>query len=51
MNYKNKETGVIQNESEIKKEYMELISNSDEFNKYINNFELFISEYYEKVEK
>lgn len=48
MNYKNKETGEIENIVDIQQEYQELINNTN-----INwgNFDDFLIEYYIKIEE
>ena len=47
MNYKSKETGKNTNIQEIKKEFIDLISNSNEFNEYSDDFEKYLNDYYE----
>jgi hypothetical protein len=49
MKYKNKETGDYDEMSQIKKEYSELLGNTDEFEEYRDNFNLFLNDYYEII--
>jgi hypothetical protein len=52
MKYKCKETGNTKNIQEIKKEFLDLISNSNEFNEY-TYFDKYLEKYYisEEVEE
>ena len=51
MKYKNKETGLMEDLKFIKKEFLELLGNSNEFNKYKDDFNKFLDDYYMKVDK
>jgi len=50
MEYINKEDGTKQELESIKREYIELISNTDEFNEYKDDFDKFLLDYYEELE-
>jgi hypothetical protein len=49
MEYKDKETGEVIDYKTLQNKFIELIGNSDEFNEYIGNIQLFIKDYYIEV--
>ncbi|MFW6282497.1 MAG: hypothetical protein ACOC1P_00385 [Minisyncoccales bacterium] len=48
--YKNKETGNFENLADIRREWEELLGNSNEFEEYRDNFDSFLDDYYLIIE-
>jgi hypothetical protein len=44
--YKNKETGKVEELSLIKNDYEELLSNTNEFEEYRDNFDKYLNDFY-----
>jgi hypothetical protein len=51
MKYKNKETQELERIENIKREYNELLGNTNEFEEYRDNFNKFLLDYYDLIEE
>jgi len=49
--YISKETGQIQHIDDIRRVYSELLGNSNEFDEYRDSFDIFLNDYYTKVQQ
>ena len=51
MKLKNKETGEIEDEDDIRRGYGELLNNTNEFEEFRGNFDKFLNNYYTLIEE